>query len=290
MEKSVPVAWVAALLAILVIGCGSTPGPGPAPGAMQSPPELRYQVTGVVGQPSYCGPPVVRQDYETVQAEAQFPAIRADAATYAAILAHSHPAGPEASPAYQVAVWREWRMLQAVTLIGSPPTYGFQVHTANELIEGTVSDRGQVHVYSRTPSKLMCPICLAADSLIDTPAGPMPVTALRIGSPVWTATAAGDRLPGVIIRLGSIAFPAGREAIHLVLSDGRSLTVSAGHPLPAGGEIGALRGGDLLDGAEVSGTDRIQLPPGSTYDLLPSGPTGWYWANGIRLASTLQGP
>jgi hypothetical protein len=43
----------------------------------------------------------------------------------------------------------------------------------------------------------------------------------------------------------------------------------------------------VVDGAVVVRADRVPYGSGTTFDLLPSGPTGRYWAEGIPLASTL---
>jgi hypothetical protein len=45
--------------------------------------------------------------------------------------------------------------------------------------------------------------------------------------------------------------------------------------------------GDILDGSEVISVEIIHLHDSGTYDLLPSGASGAYWANGILLRSTL---
>jgi len=45
--------------------------------------------------------------------------------------------------------------------------------------------------------------------------------------------------------------------------------------------------GDVVDGAVAMSADRLPYGSGTTFDLLPSGPTGRYWADGIPLASTL---
>jgi hypothetical protein len=45
--------------------------------------------------------------------------------------------------------------------------------------------------------------------------------------------------------------------------------------------------GDTLDGALVIVVEQVIYEGGATYDLLPGGPTGLYWANGILLKSTL---
>jgi hypothetical protein len=275
------------LLAIFAIACGSTL-PAPGSGTPLTIPELKYAVIDRVGSPYICGPPVARPGWEEDQAAAQFPTIKADAETYRAIIAHAHPAGGESDPAYQLAVWQEWEKLQATQLTAnSSGGYDFTVRTATAIVTGSVDSGGKVTVTSSKPGRPNCPICLAAATLIDTPSGPVRVIDLKLGDQVWTATATGDRLEARVAALGSVAFPFGHEAIRLQLSDGRVVTASAGHPTADGRTVGQLREGDRLDGATVVAATPVHLNDGATYDLLPSGPTGRYWADGVLLGSTL---
>ena len=92
---------------------------------------------------------------------------------------------------------------------------------------------------------------------------------------------------GLVIETGSTPVPPTHEVVHLALSDGRAVDASPGHPLPDGRRLGDLRAGDLVDGAIVVSANLRSYGGGATFDLLPSGPTGTYWANGIHLASTL---
>ena len=55
-----------------------------------------------------------------------------------------------------------------------------------------------------------------------------------------------------------------------------------------GRPLGALGVGDRLDGSTVTLWDVVPYAGDRTYDLLPTGPTGAYWANGIPLSSTLS--
>ena len=221
-------------------------------------------------------------------AAAEFPTIKADTTSYQAILAHSHPSGAESSPEFQVAVWRDWQALENLHLTGGPDQYQFDVQTAQELIKGSVDPQGLVRIASRQPARKMCPICLSAATLIDTPSGPVPVVDLKPGASVWTLSANGHRIAGVVSKVGSVAFPYGHDAIKLTLADGRTLVASAGHPLADGRTLADLRRGDPLDGSTVVDTVTIHLDDGATYDLLPTGPTGDYWANGILVGSTLS--
>jgi hypothetical protein len=73
-----------------------------------------------------------------------------------------------------------------------------------------------------------------------------------------------------------------------VLADGRELFASPGHPLADGRALGAVTTGDQVDGATVVSATRVPYGYGRTFDLLPAGPTGTYWADGIALGSTLR--
>jgi hypothetical protein len=274
------------LLAIFAVACGSTQGTGGGTGQL-SLPELKYKVIAKAGTPAYCGPPVSRPGYEQEQAAADFPAIKADTETYQAILAHAHPAGDESSPDYQLAVWRQWKALQAVRLTKSGDAYDFELFTGHSLVKGTVDAAGKVTITSTQPASINCPICLAAATLIDTPRGSVRVTDLHLGDPVWTAGTDGRRLPARVAALGSTPFPEGHDAVRVVLADGRTVTASAGHPTAGGRALGSLRPGDPLDGSPVVTVTAVRLNDRATYDLLPSGPTGQYWADGVLLGSTL---
>jgi hypothetical protein len=78
--------------------------------------------------------------------------------------------------------------------------------------------------------------------------------------------------------------------VHVVLDDGRELWASPGHPTADGRALSDLRVGDLLDGARVTLLEHLPYEGIATYDLLPSGDTGLYWADGILMGSTLAKP
>ena len=50
--------------------------------------------------------------------------------------------------------------------------------------------------------------------------------------------------------------------------------------------LGDVAHGDIVDGGQVILTERV-LYSGNTYDILPSGGTGHYWADRILAGSTL---
>ncbi len=133
-----------------------------------------------------------------------------------------------------------------------------------------------------------CPICLAGNTQIDTPSGPSSVKDLQVGISVWTADKTGQRVSGVITKTSKVLVPPSHQMVHLVLNDGRELFVSPGHPTVDGRTVGDLAHGDLYGGAFVISTERVPYAERATYDILPSGETGFYWANGILIGSTLR--
>ncbi len=133
-----------------------------------------------------------------------------------------------------------------------------------------------------------CPICLAGDTLIDTPSGSVAVKDVRVGMQIFTLNTAGKRISGVVIKTSKVPVSPTHRMIHLVLSDGRELFVSPGHPTTLGRTVGDLKPGSLYDGASVVATERVSYSEGATYDVLPSGETGFYFANGVLLGSTLR--
>lgn len=133
-----------------------------------------------------------------------------------------------------------------------------------------------------------CPICLSGNSFIDTPSGLVLVKDLQVGMPVWTTDKTGQRVSGVITKTSKVPVPPTHQMVHLILNDGRELFVSPGHPTTDGHTIGNLVSGDLYDGVSVISTERVSYGEGATYDILPSGDTGFYWANGILIGSTLR--
>jgi hypothetical protein len=72
-----------------------------------------------------------------------------------------------------------------------------------------------------------------------------------------------------------------------VLADGRELHASPGHPTADGRPLGSLAVGHVLDGSRIVLWALVPYAGERTYDLLPAGPTGAYWANGVLLSTTL---
>ncbi|MBI2119995.1 MAG: hypothetical protein HYT94_00010 [Parcubacteria group bacterium] len=145
------------------------------------------------------------------------------------------------------------------------------------------------------PSNFRCwndqsplPICLSGDSKISTPRGETLVKDLKPGMSVWTVDRNGKAMKGIVLRAGKTPAPLWHQVVHLQLSDGRRLFVSPGHRVADGRRAGDVKAGDTLEGIFVASANLIPYDQKYTYDILPSGDTGMYFANGILLRSTLQ--
>jgi hypothetical protein len=130
-------------------------------------------------------------------------------------------------------------------------------------------------------------ICLASSDRIATPSGAIAVSQLQAGMIVWTLDASGRRVATPVLVVSHVPAPAGHHVLRVVLADGRTVEASAGHPTLTGRLVGTFRPGDLLDGSSVTAVESIPYA-GDTWDLLPAGPTGVYWANDVLLSSTLR--
>jgi hypothetical protein len=295
-------AWVLVglLFVMLLAACGGGASPTPAPFPLPTA-ELKYRVMDAGGRISFCDPdfyPIARAD-ESAQANAKIAEIRQDAETYDAI---TKRVGTDL-----LAVYREWKALNALRLDpvkGNPITpdaLGFNYRTDSgpsatpagkgngKQIEGRVDAYGKVDITRRADvGPLNCPICLALGTRIATPHGDVAVEHLRIGDVIWTQDAQGARVAAPLVAIGSTPVPDTHEVVRLVLADGRTVFVSPGHPTADERRVGDLHAGDVVDGAVVLSAERVRYAAGFTFDVLPAGATGAYWANGVLLGSTLR--
>jgi hypothetical protein len=131
-------------------------------------------------------------------------------------------------------------------------------------------------------------VCLSFDTLISTPEGNIPVIDLRPGMSVFTLDMDGNKVIKPIELVSKVLVPDSHIVCHLILNDGKELFVSGRHPTADGREISDLNPGDTLDGAELMSIEKVRYESGYTYDLIPAGETGFYWANGVLLGSTLS--
>ena len=131
-------------------------------------------------------------------------------------------------------------------------------------------------------------ICLTPGALIATPNGDVRVVDLRPGMPVYSMDLEGNRVVAPVVMASRVTVPETHTVCRVVLDDGRELYVSGVHPTADGRAIEDLAAGDRLNGASVESVERVLYTGGHTFDLLPDGETGHYWANGILIGSTLS--
>jgi hypothetical protein len=271
-----------------------TPIP-PLPSGL-SPTELKYRVLEEFPDFFYCDPdfyPIAREDEGKLAIE-RFPEIQANAEEFNAILNHTSLSGTtEFTDEQKLLIYQQYKKLAAIQFQLVGDKYEFQVQTAlangeGFLNKGTIDSSGDIQIEDTQPTIATCPICLSAHTQIDTPNGAMGVETLRVGDLVWTINASGQRIVAPISAVTRVPVPSTHKMVHVVLEDGRQLWVSPGHPTTDGRRFGNLQTGDLLDGSRIVSIERVQYDGGFTYDLLPAGDTGFYWANGILSGSTLK--
>jgi hypothetical protein len=282
------------MVVLVALACGSAVSPAPV-GAPMTIDQLKFKVLDKVGAPVYCDPdfyPVARLGGEESNAIADYPQIQANAELYAAIVVHEHLPAGDLTDAQKLTLYRAYKLLRALDLTSSGDGYTFQYRARSsgsiQLVSGTVRIDGVVAITSQTQSgPPPCPICLAATTLIATPGGPIRVTDVKPGTVVWTESPAGLQVAAPVLEVGSTQVPAGHLMVHLKLADSRELLASPGHRTADGRPLGTLAVGDRLDGSTVRVWELLPYAGDRTYDILPAGPTGSYWANGILLSSTL---
>ena len=285
------------VLALALAACGGSPFAAPTPTPQPlTVAQLKYRVIDELGRPWFCDPdfyPVARAD-ERDLARQRFPDLQKEAETFAAIVTRLKLANPAYTSDEQLAIYREWKTLNALALQPINDVWAFNYVAMKggnngERVDGRVSVVGRVTVISRAPAgQPPCPICLALGTRIATPDGERAVEGLRLGDVVWTTDAAGARVAARLVSVGNTPVPSTHEVAHLVLADGRSVLVSPGHPTADGRRVGDLAAGDALSGTRVVSVERVAYTSGATYDILPAGATGAYWANGVLLGSTLR--
>ena len=287
------------VLALALAACGgglASPSPTPSPQPLTVP-QLKYHVMDELGRPWFCDPdsfPVGRGD-EGQRAQEKLPEIQKDADAFVTIVARLKlSSAPPYTADQQLAIYREWKTLNAIELKPVNDVWAFAYLAmrdvgGGERVDGRVTVFGRVTVINRAQAgPPQCPICLAVGTRIGTPGGDVAVQELRVGDVVWTVDTTGARIAAPLIAVGSTPVPATHQVVRLALGDGRLVFVSPGHPTADGRRVGDLGAGDTLDGARIASVERVAYTGGATYDILPAGATGAYWADGVLLGSTLR--
>lgn len=274
-----------------------TPPPTTPTQVAQTAPELKYLLIARYGGVFYCDPdyyPIAREGQEQKNALEQFAAIRANSAEFSAILQNlGLPGKADYTADEKLAIYREHKKLTlGVELTASGNIYNYVLRIGEgqgNRIEGTVTQFGDIKELKKEASFNTCPICLAKGTLIDTPSGALPVEQLKQGMSIWTADDSGSRVVAIVAKTATTPVPQSFRMVKVSLGDGRTVTASPGHPSAEGKALGNYSAGDMLDGAQVDRVEYVPYEGSFTYDILPSGKSGVYWANGIPLKSTLAG-
>lgn len=258
--------------------------------------ELKYKLIQQFGDPFFCDKdlwPVQRP--EQPRADEWFSGADLAGQEFKAILNHLNLQKPadHLSSDEILAVYREYKKLQAITIDGAGSPFKFAMRTGKvgdqgESISGSVSEAGEIKIETKETVWNTCPKCLAAGTRIDTPQGEVAVEDLQIGMPIWTLGSNGKREQGVVVSVTRIPVPVHHQVVRLQLGNGRTLLASPEHPLADGRLVRDLRAGETLTGIDILHAEPIPYTGDSTYDVLPSGPTGFYWAEGVLLGTTIS--
>jgi hypothetical protein len=299
-KKLVSGLFLIIFLLVLPSACtGATSTTKPTTPVSSTPPtafsryDLAYKILAAYPDYFWCDPdsyPVGRD--EMPNALEQFASIQADTAEFSAILKQTGLAQQAAySDEQKLTIYREHKKLtRALTLTPDGDNYTFTIRTGTnqgKSIEGTISTAGTLTVLKESVSFNTCPICLTRGTLIATPSGEIPVEELQLGQAVWSIDCCGSRVAEPILKTSQTPVPLKYQVIRITLADGRSVTASPGHPSTEYRPLGDYRIGDVLDGSPVTAIDYLAYGGEATFDLLPAGSTGFYYANGILLDSTL---
>ncbi len=287
--------WIV-LLSIVAIFNGACSQQQSTPPVIYSVPELKYLLISNFDNVFYVDPdfyPIAREGQEEKNALEQFPIIKTNDTEFSAILKQlGLPNKIEYTDEEKLLIYREHKKLTlAMELTASGDVYSFTLRvgeTQGERIEGTITPSGKIKVLKREPSFNTYPICLTKGTLIDTPGGPVLVEQLYQGMAMWTVDNSGKRIASAVVETSVTSVPSSFQVVRVRLNGGRTITASPGHPTAEGQALGDYQVGDTLDGTLVMTVEHVTYRGGATYDLLPGGSTGLYWANGVLLKSTLS--
>jgi len=254
---------------------------------------LRYLLLDRYPTFAYCDPdlyPVARDD-EQAAADAWWSRADRGSPEVVAILGQHGYRQPLAADQRLVA-YQDHKKLNVVVMRPVSQGYEFELSVGpggepDQTVVGVITTGGQISERSRRPRRGGCPICLEADTRIATPTGEVTIARLASGDPVWTVDRAGHRIAARVERVVRRPTPGPHLMLRLQLRDGRVLVAAGAHPGADGRYLRELRTGQRYDGTVVASVEWMTSTAAATYDILPSGPSGSYRANGILVGSTL---
>ncbi|MDD4876882.1 MAG: hypothetical protein PHQ86_07135 [Dehalococcoidales bacterium] len=284
------------LISLMTIIADACTGQPSEPSVTYSVPELKFILLGNFDNVFYVDPdyyPIAHEGQEEQNALGQYAKIKADNAEFIAIIDHLElPAKEEYSAEEKLLIYREHKILtHAVKLTITGDKYNFSLRVEEgqgELIEGTITKSGEIKILKREDSFNTYPICLAKGTHIETSLGLVLVELVHKGMLVWTVDNSGDRVLAPVIKIANTPVPSSFSVVKVELSDTRTITASQNHPTADNKALGDYEVGNTLDGAQVFSIEYLPYTDKATYDILPAGDTGLYWADGILLKSTLN--
>ncbi len=131
--------------------------------------------------------------------------------------------------------------------------------------------------------------CLPGETKIATPRGEKRISELATGDTVWTADKTGKRVAAPLVAVNKVNPGDDHQMVCIELADGRSLKATPEHPsADENRSIDQFNIGHVMDGSSV--VKKYYMPYGEphTFDILPAGETGTYWAKGVLIGSTLS--
>ena len=145
----------------------------------------------------------------------------------------------------------------------------------------TYTDRS----FRGTPNRCKC---LPASAQILTSLGNRSIDLLKEGDKVITVNLKGEKVELPIKIVNKVEVLGNHTMVLLELKDGRKIQVTPGHPSVVDNKnLGEFVLGDKLDGSAIIKITDIAYTEKFTFDILPEGETGFYWADGILIGSTL---
>jgi hypothetical protein len=123
--------------------------------------------------------------------------------------------------------------------------------------------------------------------MIATPLGERRIADLVPGDLVYSVD--HDAIVAVALARVSRTPVVHHSVMRIELANGRTFSMSAGHPLADSRTIGALVAGAAIGEQTVQSATAVAYDHPYTYDILPASDTGTYFAAGALVGSTLFG-
>ena len=157
--------------------------------------------------------------------------------------------------------------------------------TLKNLEDGTFLYTYTDRAFRGTPNRCKC---LPASTLIATPSGEIAINLLKESDIIFSVNAKGDKIEVPVKLTNKVLINTEHEMIMIELMDGRKLQVTPEHPSAiVSKSIDQFEVGDEFDGSTIAVKTSITYLEEYTYDILPASVTGYYWANGFLIGSTL---